>query len=129
MTWDLRTVWGDIIKAIGRPHWVVNTLGDMGFRIFGVNFCYYRRPYPAHDGRTPFRWRVARYDEFGQVIRATKEKAGEFVCIQSTDDRMVYMAHAGNLTFTITRYEAKHLDDSLRVTDGGIIFLDTLPKP
>lgn len=64
-----------ILKRIARPQWVTITddedREELAFRIFGVNFGYYKHPDPfvwTQPG-----WRPIRKREYGEAIRPTDE--------------------------------------------------------
>lgn len=58
------------IEFFMRPRWIVNISGELGFRIFGINFWYYKWPDPiigTSDDSTF--WRIMKKREFGEVIK------------------------------------------------------------
>jgi hypothetical protein len=64
------------VEKIMKARWIVNSSGEMGIRIFGINMWYYKWPEPLvgnSDDNTY--WRVADKREFGETIKS--EKMGE----------------------------------------------------
>lgn len=74
----VRFWWLWFVVRFGKPIWVVGTderaefhnVGELGLRVFGVNFWYYKWPTPMLN--MSGHWRVMEKREFGEVIRVTK---------------------------------------------------------
>jgi hypothetical protein len=71
-----KKAWAWLVTQIIRPRWIVmlpdptdpeSEAGDMGVRILGVNFFYYKYPDPT-GYCCP--WRLAEKREFGEVVRS-----------------------------------------------------------
>lgn len=57
-----------IVMWVLNPRWVVNTdEGDLGLRVWGVNFWYYKWPEPMLSS---VGWRYAEKREFGECVRS-----------------------------------------------------------
>jgi hypothetical protein len=59
-----------IIEKLFHPRWIVSLNDDaneLGFRIMGINFWYYKWPDPMISPKR--QWRVIEKREFGEVIR------------------------------------------------------------
>ena len=54
------------VEKILRPRWIVNDVGDLGLRVGGLNFWYYKWPDPTVGGYE--NWRVMNKREFGESI-------------------------------------------------------------
>ncbi len=57
-----------LIEKLLRPRWVVNEHGDLGLRVGGINFWYYKWPDPIIGGYKT--WRVMDKREFGESIKS-----------------------------------------------------------
>ena len=73
---DVTTKLVEIISRTGGASWVVgfdeeNGSGELGFRIFGMNFWYYKWPDPMLNQDR--KWRPVTKREFGEVIVSDKE--------------------------------------------------------
>lgn len=57
------------VDRIFRARWIRHEDGDLGFRIMGMKFWYYKWPDPLifHSGK----WRVMEKREFGESIKST----------------------------------------------------------
>jgi len=59
-----------------KPRWIVNFNGEMGFRIAGANFWYYKWPDPSvigtKDGNYEHQreYKIAEKREFGEVVKS-----------------------------------------------------------
>jgi hypothetical protein len=70
---DKRSMWQAFIMWLLKPKWIVglsdpdlpNDEADLGFRIWGVNFYYYKWPEPMI---AKYHWRYMDKREFGDVI-------------------------------------------------------------
>lgn len=51
----------------GKPRWIVSDQGELGVRVLGINYFYYKDnpPMPSQA-----KWRFANKREFGEVVRA-----------------------------------------------------------
>jgi hypothetical protein len=71
----------ELIQRIGRrlvkltnARWIVGTgkdnLGELGIRILGVNFWYYKWTEPMIVSESSYPWRFANKREFGDTIKS-----------------------------------------------------------
>lgn len=78
---DFERVFTKVVEKVLCPRWIVGPTGtendgELGFRIGGINFWYYKRPEPIVTlGEIP--WRMIEKREFGEVILSRKAGAGE----------------------------------------------------
>ena len=63
-----------IVERIMKARWIVNTDGELGIRICGINMWYYKWPEPmvAETGCDGGSWRYADKREFGEVIHSQR---------------------------------------------------------
>jgi hypothetical protein len=59
------------IEKVMKPRWIVNVNDELGIRILGINFWYYKWPDPIINGTDEYAtWRIADKREFGEVIHS-----------------------------------------------------------
>ena len=58
-----------LVEKVLRPRWIVNSEGDLGLRVGGINFWYYKWPDPIIGCYKV--WRVMGKREFGESIQST----------------------------------------------------------
>lgn len=72
-----------LIAWMLRPKWIVNDDGEMGVRVWGVNFYYYKYDTPLiynphqHDDGRPMTWRYAWKREFGECVISRYRHKGQ----------------------------------------------------
>jgi hypothetical protein len=59
-------VMSTLVASTGRAKWIVNEDNELGFRIFGLNFWYYKYASPLV---CEYKYRIAEFREFGEVIK------------------------------------------------------------
>lgn len=61
-----------IIKKLFKPKWIINSSGELGFRIAGINFYYYKWSTPIIGQSDDCKyWREIKKREFGEVIKTS----------------------------------------------------------
>jgi hypothetical protein len=66
----MKNAFSKLLFKIGNPYWIVNQDGEMGFRILGVNFWYYKWPDPMLDLEKEYTWRIMEKREFGETVKS-----------------------------------------------------------
>jgi hypothetical protein len=60
-----------LIEKLMRPRWIVNNRGELGIRVLGINFWYYKRAVPMIAlKKDKILWQEAVDREFGIVIKS-----------------------------------------------------------
>ncbi len=59
---------GSIVNIL-KPRWIVTAEGDLGLRLLGINFIYYKWPEPMYSITE---WRYADKREFGESVISKK---------------------------------------------------------
>ena len=63
-----------LVRKIMNPKWIVNSHGELGIRVFGINLWYYKWPEPmiSEDGigEPGSWWTYAEKREFGEVVKS-----------------------------------------------------------
>lgn len=61
------------VEKIMKARWIVNSSGEMGIRVFGINLWYYKWPEPlvGQSDDSPY-WRVAEKREFDETVKSIK---------------------------------------------------------
>lgn len=62
------------VRKVMKVRWIVNSSGEMGVRVFGINLWYYKWPEPmiAETGCDGGTWRYAEKREFGETVKSVK---------------------------------------------------------
>ena len=58
------------VEKIMKARWIVNSSGEMGIRVFGINLWYkWPEPLVGNSDDNPF-WRVAEKREFNETVKS-----------------------------------------------------------